>query len=331
MLDPFCGRGTVPFQAILMERQSIAADINPVAICITKAKTNAPKQSSVRRRLTILQNDYSVIEWEAERRSLPRFFRFAYNKHTLSQLLYLRSVLNWQESNVDCMIAALLLGALHGESNKSPSYLSNQMPRTISTKPAYSVRYWKKHGSKAPRRDTFVLLRDRLAFRYKSNAPNERAVVIKKDIRDLPYSNKELPAPITCVITSPPYLDVTSFEEDQWLRLWFLGGPPHPTYGLVSRDDRYSNPGKYWTFISEMWRSLGAILDDRAHVVIRIGMRDNDPDQVIKELTSSSAAAGRSIKLREHEVSEIVGKQTIAFRPVSKGCRREVDCHFEVA
>ena len=24
----------------------------------------------------------------------------------------------------------------------------------------------------------------------------------------------------------PPYLDVTHFEEDQWLRLWFLGGPP---------------------------------------------------------------------------------------------------------
>ena len=27
-----------------------------------------------------------------------------------------------------------------------------------------------------------------------------------------------------CAITSPPYLNVTSFEEDQWLRLWFLGG-----------------------------------------------------------------------------------------------------------
>lgn len=36
---------------------------------------------------------------------------------------------------------------------------------------------------------------------------------------------------VRCVITSPPYLDVTNFEEDQWLRLWFQGGPPKPTWG----------------------------------------------------------------------------------------------------
>src|SRR5258705_2335387 len=46
-----------------------------------------------------------------------------------------------------------------------------------------------------------------------------------------------------CVITSPPYLDVTNFEEDQWLRLWFLGGPPYPTRHRLASDDRHMQEG----------------------------------------------------------------------------------------
>ena len=37
--DPFCGRGTTPFQSLLMGRTAIACDVNPVAYCITRAKT----------------------------------------------------------------------------------------------------------------------------------------------------------------------------------------------------------------------------------------------------------------------------------------------------
>lgn len=42
VLDPFCGRGTTPFQALLMGRHAIASDINPVAYCVTRAKLRAP-------------------------------------------------------------------------------------------------------------------------------------------------------------------------------------------------------------------------------------------------------------------------------------------------
>ena len=77
VLDPFCGRGTAPFQALLMGRSAIGCDINPVAFCVTQAKTNAPSASVVRRRITILENDYRSDEWEAGRRGLPCFFRRA--------------------------------------------------------------------------------------------------------------------------------------------------------------------------------------------------------------------------------------------------------------
>lgn len=330
VFDPFCGRGTAPFQALLMKRAAVGCDINPVAYCVTKAKTNAPNISSVKRRLTMLERNFEPDDWRSESRRLPRFFRCAYHPATRRQLLYLRSSLRWRESDVDCMIATLILGVLHGESEKSRYYLSNQMPRTISTKPDYSVRFWKNHGYKAPKRDAFDLLRNRMHFRYASDPPEERALVIQQDMRELPRVVSRLPKPIRCVVTSPPYLDVTNFEEDQWLRLWFLGGPPRPTYGMVSRDDRHERPDAYWNLISDMWRMLGQVLDSKANIVIRMGGKNLKPDQVVGGLTATSIFSKRKVRLLHREESEIKRRQTHAFRPGSKGCSFEVDCHFRM-
>jgi site-specific DNA-methyltransferase (adenine-specific) len=68
VLDLFCGRGTTPFQALLMERRALACDINPVAYCVTKAKTNAPQASSVRKRITDLEKAFDYRSWETQRR-----------------------------------------------------------------------------------------------------------------------------------------------------------------------------------------------------------------------------------------------------------------------
>ena len=185
VVDPFCGRGTTPFQALLMGRNALAGDINPVAYCLTAAKTQGPALSTVRRRISELESAYEARRWRPRVRSLPEFFNRAYNPRTLSQLLYLRDVLQWSTRRSDAMIAALVLGALHGESEKSPSYLSAQMPRTISTKPAYSVRFWDKHGYVPPGRDVFELLERQAKFRYASPLPELRGHVELTDFRDL--------------------------------------------------------------------------------------------------------------------------------------------------
>lgn len=330
VFDPFCGRGTAPFQALLMKRAAVGCDINPVAYCVTKAKTNAPNISSVKRRLTMLERNIEPDDWRDECRRLPEFFKHAYHPSTLLQVLYLRDRLRWIESDVDCMIAALVLGALHGESRKSKSYLSNQMPRTISTKPDYSIRFWKKREYKAPKRDAFDLLRNRMHFRYASEPPEDRALVFQLDMRDLPRIITRLPSSIRCVITSPPYLDVTNVEEDQWLRLWFLGGPPKPTYRVVSRDDRHLRPDAYWNLISDIWRMLGQVLDSKTDIVIRMGGKNLEAEQIVGGLTATSIFSKRKVRLLHKEESEIKRRQTHVFRPGSKGCSFEVDCHFRM-
>jgi hypothetical protein len=330
VLDPFCGRGTTPFQALLMGRKAFASDINPVAYCVTKAKTNVPKAKAVRRRITELEKGFDHKTWEGQRRKMPEFFHHAYTRGTLRQLLYLRASLRWEDNDTDGMIAALTLGALHGESKKSSSYLSNQMPRTISTKPSYSVRFWTEHGYTAPERNAFELLRERVTYRYESEPPPGRGTVLRTDIRELPRLVGNFAKPIRCVITSPPYLDVTNFEEDQWLRLWFLGGQARPTYRVVSRDDRHERAERYWDLISDMWRVFGQILVEKANIVIRIGGKNFNPDGMGKCLQGTSVFSRRKVKLVHRETSEIKGKQTDSFRPGSKGCLTEADFHFRM-
>ena len=84
ILDPFCGRGTAPFQALLMKRHALACDVNPVAYCITRAKTNAPSISTLLRRLTILEHEFDEREWGSEARKSSEFFHLAFDRGTLS-------------------------------------------------------------------------------------------------------------------------------------------------------------------------------------------------------------------------------------------------------
>ena len=328
VLDPFCGRGTTPFQALLMGRRAIGVDINPVAYCVSKAKTCAPARSAVLARITALENRFRACEWEPARRRLPQFFRRAYAKGTLRELLFLRHHLAWQHRDTDCMVAALVLGSLHGETASSSSYLSNQMPRTISTKPDYSVRYWKKNRLVAPERKSFELLRSRVAFRYESKRPSRRGSVWNIDMRKLPFVRGGLSNRIRCAITSPPYFDVTSYEEDQWLRRWFLGGPERPTYRKLSPDDRIENTDQYWRFLADMWRVFGSVLADSAHIVIRIGAKSMRSAQIVDALQGASVVSNRRVRLLGSETSEIRNRQTDVFRPGSKGLLFEVDCHF---
>lgn len=331
VLDPFCGRGTAPFQALLMGRRAIGCDVNPVAYCITRAKTNAPLASTVRRRLSALEKTYNPRLFTHEAAELPEYFSYAFDRRALAQLLFLRRELHWQTSNTDCMIAALVLGSLHGEADKSQAYFSNQMPRTISPKPGYSVKFWKERNLTPPKREVFELLRTRIAFRYESEVPERTAEVYCSDMRRLPELIDEN-TPIRYVITSPPYFDITNFEEDQWLRLWFLGNDPTPTYGKISQDDRHSSPVRYWEMICDLWRTLGQILDSRAHVIMRIGAKNQTPRQLSDCLLATSGFSGRNVRAAdEFEVSAIKGRQTDAFRPGSQGCLVEVDFHFQMA
>lgn len=334
VLDPFSGRGTTVLESLILGRNAIAVDINPVAYCISSAKANAPKLTQIKARLTELALTYrksSMRELTREARELSPFFRRAFYNSTLLEILFLRKVLNWRESKVDRFIAALALGSLHGERDKSPFYFSNQMPRTISTKPDYSLKYWKNNGLWPRKRDVFDILQKRAVFRLTEPTPLAPGSVKLADARRCGGEFQNLKAQVKLVVTSPPYFNVTSYEEDQWLRLWFLGYSAKPTYRAISTDDRHDNKVRYWNFLQEAWSGIAPLLKDDAVFVCRIGAKGITKTALTQGLKKSLLTVfPDAVMLNSPCTSQIKNRQAKAFNPESIGCLYEVDYVFKI-
>ena len=181
VFDPFCGRGTTMFQALLQGRDASGCDLNPVAVCISGAKCAPPERSEAEMRLDDLRRGFREPDDGAWQGDLGPFFDLCFHHDTLRQVRYLRSALDWRHRKDDRFIAALCLGALHGESHRSPNCFSNRMPRTISTKPGYSVRWWRQHGYVPPRRDVFEILERMIEYRFRTRPPAISGGVLQAD------------------------------------------------------------------------------------------------------------------------------------------------------
>lgn len=330
VLDPFSGRGTTAFESLLGGRAALAGDTNPVAVCVSRAKADPPTIASVRERLEQLRLEFNDSERGPSGLQVDPFFQLCFAQETLEQVLFLRDQLQWKTRRTDTFIAALALGCLHGESHRSKWVFSNRMPRTISTKPDYSVRWWKKQRCVPPRRDVFSILRQVAEYRYVSPLPELRGRIASCDARHLASRFKDSRASVSLVITSPPYLDTTNYREDQWLRLWFLGGASRPTRQKEA-DDRHRGAASYWMFLEEAWRGVAPLLKDGAHLVVRIGGRHIEKASVEAELRLTLVRGlGASLRLRDRLTSRITNGQLQAFRPGAKGTEVEHDFHYQI-
>jgi hypothetical protein len=329
IFDPFSGRGTTVLEALVQGRHAAGVDVNPVAACVAGAKAAPPDPAAVLRRLSELEKCYSPDRI----RDMPRsaFFKLCYHPKTLRQIVFLRQALRWKRSNVDRFIAAITLGCLHGESHKTVHCLSNRMPRTISTKPAYSVRWWKRHRSRPPKRDVFTVLRHWVEYRMAASCLQLEGTVRQADARDAARVFKRLKSKVSLVVTSPPYLDTTDYIEDQWLRCWFLGGATVPTARL-NRDDRCENSGVYWKFMAEAWRGVAPLLKKNATVVIRIGGASQRKSEIQDKLKSAlEVGLGRKLRfLGPGRTSRIRNGQVNSFRRGLAVVHREHDFVFRV-
>jgi hypothetical protein len=332
VFDPFCGRGTTILESLLLGRNAAGSDINPVAFCVSRAKAERPTLAEIITRIDHLQENYEQScseDWEQARSSLPPFFRRAFFPTTLRELLFLRSVLDWRTDRADRFISAIVLGSLHGEMDRSSAYFSNQMPRTICLKPDYSLRYWRDNKLFPKKRKVFDMLRRKAGYRLEDFPECPTGNVMMVDARCVSTSFRDLQSKIALIVTSPPYLNVTRYEEDQWLRLWFLGGEPRPTYGKVSKDDRYERASNYWQFLTECWTGLAPLLRHSAKIVVRLGAIGIEELEMTRQLELSIRAVFSNARLIQTPArSEIVGRQAKSFLPKSKGCLFEMDYVF---
>lgn len=266
VLDPFCGRGTAPYVAMISGRGAVGCDVNPVAWLYAAAKTGPhPSFPDVDRRI----DEISSAVRNSDQRPADEFQALAYGPHALGFINAARRELQWRCSKLDRTVAALLLHYLHAKLGHG---LSNQLRPTKALCPDYSVRWWRKRGlATPPDIDAAAFIRKRAAWRYAKGVP-EHAGNAHVTLGDASEALPRMPAPADLILTSPPYVGVTNYRADNWLRLWALGeGPPRPDW---TTSQKFCSPEKYESMLAGVLRATRSRARRTAIWCLRVDARE---------------------------------------------------------
>ena len=259
VLDPFCGKGTLPLEACLLDRIGLGNDLAPEAYVVSRAKVNPVSLGEVRKwveEATRKMRPDAVSIYDAD-----EDVRVFFSPSTLKQILAVRELLLHDDSDVGNFIKAVMLGILHGPSEL---HLSLPCSHSFSMSPGYLKRYAKRHRLRRPNRNVLSCILRRAENLLADGVPRRRGRVFMRDARSLPLPDSS----VDLIVTSPPYFNMQTYAWDNWLRLWFLGY----NYEEVRRKlfETQSIP-KFVAFMRKCFDEMFRVLKDDSACIVVVG------------------------------------------------------------
>jgi len=219
--DPFMGRGTTPIQAAVMGRRAVGVDINPLSVLLTRPRLAPVKIGAIEARLREIS--------EAGARPAPDplddDLLLFYHPETLARIKALRAWFAGHEpaDAADDWIRMVALNRLTGH---SPGFFSvYTLPPNQAASARSQRRINARRGQTPPVRDVTAIIAKKSRSLLGDGI---QGVFPGSDLRCAPAENTPHigDASIDLVVTSPPFLDIVNYADDNWLRCWFAGIDP---------------------------------------------------------------------------------------------------------
>lgn len=222
--DPFSGRGTTVIEAALMGRDIIASDINPLSRIMTEPRLFPPHADAVEKRLAAIPPamiDQAEID-------LSMFYHPATERELASLRAYLRGrKTSCRDDMIDRWIAMVATNRLTGHSRGFFSVYTLPPNQAVSPKSQQRINARRRQEPEYRNSHRIILDKTRSLLRTITDADRRNlaragksAVLLTRDARDTPEIKD---GSVRLTVTSPPFLDIVQYRNDNWLRCWFNG------------------------------------------------------------------------------------------------------------
>jgi len=265
--DPFMGRGTTVIEAALLNRVPVGCDINPLSQILTNPRLNPPEIVEIQERLQSIDLQKPQEIWD----DLLVF----YHPETLRSITNLREYLLKKEKygeldRVDAWIRMVATNRLTGHSRGFFSVYTLPPNQAVSVDSQRKIN--EKRSQTPPWRDVkaIILRKSRSLLRKLKRSEATLLQSIFTRTRLITSSADHTPEiqdnTVNLVVTSPPFLDVVDYHQDNWLRCWFNG---IDTGGVNIW--HLSNPGAWQEKMTDLFKELKRILVPGGYVAFEVG------------------------------------------------------------
>ncbi len=222
--DPFAGRGTTLVEAALLGRQTAANDLNPLATILARPRLEVPSLDAIADRLATL--DLTQIGAEPDTLDLSMF----YHPRTELELRALRHYLQMRqqagsEDAPDRWLRMVATNRLTGHSSGFFSVYSLPPNQAISPERQRQLNARRQQCPDYRAVNALILRKSRQL--QKNLTPEQRhrlqacAAAATFLTRPAQYTPELADRTVSLTVTSPPFLDVVQYADDNWLRCWF--------------------------------------------------------------------------------------------------------------
>jgi hypothetical protein len=212
------GRGTTPVQAALQGRRPMGNDVNPLSVLLTRPRLSPPT-------LIEIEQSLAEIEWrcdEIDREDLLAF----YHPDTLRQICALRRHLFKHAPLKQPAVSALdwiRMVALNRLTGHSPGFFSvYSLPPNQAVSVEAQLKINARRGQTPPPRNVAQLIMKKSRKLLSEGVPpsHPAPLLATGPAWRMPAIADAM---VDLLVTSPPFLDVVQYAQDNWLRNWFAG------------------------------------------------------------------------------------------------------------
>lgn len=289
--DPFMGRGTTPVEAALLGRVPFGNDINPLSLTLTTPRLHPPTIEQLADRLQQINL--------ADHDEYPEDLLAFYHPETLRELCALKKYFLTRptdrptaaETQLDDWLRLVSLNRLTGH---SPGFFSvYTLPPNQAVSVASQRRINEKRQQTPPRRDIVKVILKKSRQLLGDVTPETRRTLAgvagaARFINSPADATNALPAgSVSLVVTSPPFLDVVQYADDNWLRCWFLGIDPKSVPLTVPRKLE-----AWRAAMTGVFHELHRLLKPGGHIAFEVGEVHGGKTKLEEHVLPCGLAAG---------------------------------------